>query len=233
MNRLVCLYLLAQCLLCATFPLTIEIFSAYNSPGSNSFNVSSSLQLPSYTDPIIFAGISQYRATAKQEGAVVLTYAPNNIGIMVNLNLQGSQWNQSVVVINVLVGVCSRQDQYYQSVFLNLTQTSSIVPIDSHYNSSNCNVAMFLLGWKDLPLSKSFSCNISSPGQLNCSFSFNTNSPGYLYYNILIVDKTWYASECVGCQTYYINPSNLYKPLQKNNSVLYRYMYGFQFISFD
>lgn len=110
MNKIVSLCLLAQCMLCTTFPMTIEIFNVYNANGTNTFNVTNNIQFPTYSDPIVFAGISQYKGIAAQSGAVIPTLMANSIGVIVTLTLQGGQWNDSVTLLNVLVGLCNRQD---------------------------------------------------------------------------------------------------------------------------
>jgi hypothetical protein len=214
------------------FPYQSAMLSVYNTNNLTYFNASYYLMFAKTQSPLIITAINTFYINSTFKGHIIPTLFTNQSTAydMVQLQVVGSGWNTSVPQLFVTVALLQVNPTSYESVYVNITEKNLSVSVNSYWNTTNCVVVMYLLGWHNIINTKFSVCYINGTGSLFCSNSKYSTTSSYVYYNVVIYSNAWLAQNCPNCLIGGINATTSYAPLMKldpNGS--YNYFSGFNY----
>lgn len=212
------------------FPIqSIPLFVTNTGSGTTIFQPSYDLQFGNFTQPTMLVSMTRFYCNSSFNGSIIPTLQQNIFGWIVTITIQGD-WNTNVGYLTVNVALIESNVGAYQTLVANLTAASTSFTIDAHYNSTNCKLQTYLIGWHNIASSKFASCSVVSAGNLTCTFLYDAATASFLTYSILIIDNQWYGLQCAGCSFGYINITNSYQYFAKPSVPVYRYFFGFRYV---
>lgn len=134
---------------------------------TQSFNLTYYKQVAGFNQPLVVMGINQIAVVQDFSGFIQPSLNRILTGWEATATFSGD-WNNSITSLSVGVVFFEDNPDAFQSILVNLTSATQTFPINSRWNSTNCQFVMYLLGWQSLPSSKRTNCSIPSPGTVTC-----------------------------------------------------------------
>jgi hypothetical protein len=132
------------------FPIYLETIYIINNPNTNNVSNIYTQQYPTFIQPIIISSITNIEINSTFIGSIIPSFTNNINGYLVTLNVQGNDWNTSVTFMSVSVIMLENNPTSYQSLMVNLTNTTTSVAINPQYINTSCQLQIFLMGWYNI-----------------------------------------------------------------------------------